>query len=97
VNRGCVIAETNHHLMPRSFADSVTEQSLATAVRLQPGFAPALIHLAEFATRRGDARRARSILREIEATSPDSDWTFQADLMVRCAFDGPMRSTGRRL
>ena len=84
-----LIAETNHHLMPRSFADSVTEQGLATAVRLQPGFAPALIHLAEFATRRGDARRARSILREIEATSPDSDWTFQADLMVRCAFDGP--------
>jgi hypothetical protein len=28
-------------------------------------------------------------MRQIEAASPDSDWTFQADLMVRCVFDGP--------
>ncbi len=84
-----LIAETSHHLMPSSGSDSVTEQSLTTALRLQPGFAPALLHLVEFATRRGDARRARSLLGEIVAAAPDSDWTFQADLMVRCAFDGP--------
>ena len=84
-----LVAEINHHLMPSSGSDSATEQSLMTALRLQPGFAPALFHLVEFATRRGEARRARSIMRQIEAADPDSDWTFQADLMVRCAFDGP--------
>ena len=84
-----LVAETNHHLMPASVADSVTEQSLTTALRLQPGFAPALFHLVEFVTRRGEARSARAVMHQIEAAAPDSDWTFQADLMVRCTFDGP--------
>jgi tetratricopeptide (TPR) repeat protein len=84
-----LVAETHHHLMPTEASDSVTEQSLTTALRLQPGFAPALFHLIEFPTLRGEERRAREILRQIVAASPDSDWTFQADLIVRCAFDGP--------
>ena len=84
-----LVAEVNHHLLPVSGSDSVTEQSLRRALRLQPGFAPALFHFVEFATRRGDARRARALMRQIEAAAPDSDWVFQADLMVRCRFNGP--------
>ena len=86
-----VMAENYLHLFPSNGvdADSAAEQSLNTAVRLQPGFAPALFHLVEYPTRRGEARRARALMREIEAAAPDSDWTFQADLMVRCAFQGP--------
>jgi tRNA A-37 threonylcarbamoyl transferase component Bud32/tetratricopeptide (TPR) repeat protein len=86
-----VVAETYLHLMPSNGvdADSAAEQSLNRALRLQPGFAPALFHLVEYPTRRGDARRARALMREIEAAAPDSDWVFQADLMVRCAFEGP--------
>jgi tRNA A-37 threonylcarbamoyl transferase component Bud32 len=83
------IAETHHHLMPSGFSDSVTEASLARTLQLQPGFAPALFHLVEFPTRRGEKRRAQAILREIETAAADSDWVFQASLMVRCAFDGP--------
>jgi hypothetical protein len=85
-----LLAETHHHLMPESVnPDSVTEQSLERALGLQPGFAPALVHLAEFATRRGEARRARNYLRRLEEAAPDSDWIFQVGLMVRCTFDGP--------
>ncbi|HEX6314357.1 MAG TPA: serine/threonine-protein kinase, partial [Gemmatimonadaceae bacterium] len=82
-------AETNLHLMPATANDAATEQSLVRVLELEPRFAPPLFHLTEFAVRRGEARRARDLLRQIEAASPDSDWTFQADLMVRCAFDGP--------
>jgi hypothetical protein len=86
-----LVAETYLHLMPSTPVnkDSAAEQSLERALRLQPGFAPALFHLVEFPTRRGEARRARDLMRQIETTAPDSDWTFQASLMVRCAFDGP--------
>jgi hypothetical protein len=28
-------------------------------------------------------------MQQIEAAAPDSDWVFQADLLVRCRFDGP--------
>jgi hypothetical protein len=48
-----------------------------------------LFHLLEFPTRRGESRQARALMREFEAAAPDSDWVFQADLMVRCRFDGP--------
>ena len=86
-----LMAETYLHLIPSNGvdADSAAEQSLNRALALQPGFAPALFHLVEYPTRRGDSRRARAFMRQIEAAAPDSDWTFQADLMVRCAFQGP--------
>jgi tRNA A-37 threonylcarbamoyl transferase component Bud32/tetratricopeptide (TPR) repeat protein len=84
-----LVAEVNQHLMPASGSDSAAEQNLTRALQLQPDFAPALFHLAEFATRRGDVRRARELLRRIAAAAPDSDLTFQTDLIVRCAFDGP--------
>ena len=84
-----LIAETNIHLMPASSSDSVIEQSLTRAIQLDNGFAPALQHLTEFATRRGERRRARDLLHRIEAASPDSDLTFQVSVMVRCVFDGP--------
>jgi tRNA A-37 threonylcarbamoyl transferase component Bud32/tetratricopeptide (TPR) repeat protein len=85
-----LLAETYYHLMPQGGAlDSLAERALEVALRLQPGFAPSLIHLVEFAARRGDARRARDLLRRIALAAPDSGWTFQADLTVRCAVDGP--------
>jgi tRNA A-37 threonylcarbamoyl transferase component Bud32/tetratricopeptide (TPR) repeat protein len=84
-----LVAETNLHLMPSTVGDSVAEQNLTTALRLQPGFAPALFHLAEFSARRGDRRRSMDLMRQIQLAKPDSDVTFQADLMVRCAFEGP--------
>ena len=84
-----LMAETNLHLVPQASSDSAVERSLTRAVELQDGFAPALHHLAEFATRRGDRRRARELLRRIEAARPDSDLTFQVGVMVRCVFDGP--------
>jgi hypothetical protein len=48
-----------------------------------------MLHLAEIATRNGEKRRARDLMRRIEAVQPDSNLTFQASLMVRCVFDGP--------
>jgi hypothetical protein len=73
----------------RGNLDSPAERSCAVAVRLTPGFAPALFHLGEFAARRGQARRARELLTAFRAVSPDSDWTFQLELTVRCATEGP--------
>ena len=85
-----MLAETYYHLLPAGRGlDSLAEQSMRAALRLQPGFAPALNHLMEFAVRRGDRRDARAMLKQFAAARPDSDWVFQADLMVRCAFDGP--------
>ena len=84
-----LIAETNLHLMPSSSSDSVIERSLTRAEQLEDGFAPALLHLAEFTTVRGERRRARDLLRRIEAAAPDSNLIFHTNLMVRCVFDGP--------
>ena len=85
------LGETYYHLMPSVVGDldSLANGSFVGAVRMDPAFAPALFHLAEFAARRGEARRARDLLLAFRSVSPDSDWTFQLDLTVRCAERGP--------
>jgi serine/threonine-protein kinase len=84
--------ETYYHLMPSvPDLDSLAERAFAGAVRIDARFAPALFHLAEFAARRGSAARARELLASFRSVSPDSDWTFQLELTVRCAAEGPDR------
>jgi len=84
------MGETYYHLMPAGGnLDSLAERAFASAVARNPGFAPAQFHLAEIAARRGDTRVAAARLEAFRRVSPDSDWTFQLALTVRCAASGP--------
>jgi tetratricopeptide (TPR) repeat protein len=85
-----LIGETFLHLMPQARAlDSLAEDAFAAAVRRNPSFTPALYHLTEAAALRGDTKRARDLLASFRRIGPDSDWTLQLDLTVRCAANGP--------
>ena len=84
------IGETYYHLLPAATRlDLRAENAFAEAVRLHPGFAPALFHLTELAVMRMDLPRAQAMLGRFQRASPDSDWVFQANLTVKCAAGGP--------
>jgi hypothetical protein len=84
------LGETYYHLFPAADnPDSLAEVANEAALRLNPGFAPAIFHLSESAARRGDLSRARRLLESFRAVSPDSDWTRQLELTVTCAAEGP--------
>ncbi|MCE9602755.1 MAG: protein kinase [Gemmatimonadetes bacterium] len=85
-----MLAEVYNHMYPvGSTLDSLAERALRQALALQPGFAPAVSHLIEYEVRRGDAPAARALLKRLAAIGPDTLVVFQAELLVRCALDGP--------
>ena len=86
------LGETYYHLYPSlAGLDSLAEQAFTGALRLNPTYAPALFHLAESAARRGATQRSRELLAAFRSVSPDSDWTFQLEVIVGCAAEGPQR------
>lgn len=85
-----MLAEVYSHMYPVGTAlDTLAERAMRQALARQPGFAPALTHLMEFEVRRGDAPAARALLKRLVAVGPDTQMTFQAELMVQCALDSP--------
>jgi tetratricopeptide (TPR) repeat protein len=84
------LGETYYHLFPAAVGlDSLAEYAFGEALRLSPSYSPAIMHLTESAARRGLNSRARKLLDAFRAVSPDSDLTFQLEITVRCAADGP--------
>jgi tetratricopeptide (TPR) repeat protein len=84
------LAEVYHHLLPRDLslsdhADSLFEE----AWRMDPGFLPPLLHLAESALREGRVDDADSLVAELEQINPDSARVGHLAVMTRCVRDGP--------
>lgn len=84
------LGETYYILFPSAVGlDSLADNAFTTALRLDPTYTPAMFHLAESAARRGAIPEARQLLANFRAADPDGNLTFQLDLTVRCAADGP--------
>jgi len=84
------LGEVYFHLLPQvEGLDSLAEATFAWVLEREPGFAPATSHLLEFVARRGDVRRAKALLRTLEAVSADTVEREMAALVVACVERGP--------
>ena len=84
------LGEVYFHLLPQvEGLDSLAEATFAWVLEREPGFAPATSHLLEFVARRGDVRRAKALLRTLEAVSADTVEREMAALVVACIERGP--------
>jgi len=84
------LGEVHYHFLLGSWnPDSVAEDRFERARRLDPGFSPALYHLAEIALRRGWNPRGDSLVSALRAARPDGNWLRKINWMMRCVRDGP--------
>jgi len=72
--------------------DSLSAESFSRTRRIDPGFAPALMHLAEYALRRGDVDRANDLIAEYRRASTDSARLGRLELMEDCVRRGSDRA-----
>jgi tetratricopeptide (TPR) repeat protein len=85
-----LLGEAYTHLIPRdSPQDSLAEAALLEAYRKSDGLAPALYHLVEFATRRGDLESASQLLEEFRSGHPDTTMLGRVEFMLECARESP--------
>jgi tetratricopeptide (TPR) repeat protein len=85
-----LLGDTYTHLLPRdSPQDSLAEAALLEAYRKSGGLAPALYHLVEFATRRGDLASASRLLQEFRGGRPDTTMLGRVELVLECARTSP--------
>jgi Tfp pilus assembly protein PilF len=85
-----LLGEAYTHLIPRdSPQDSLAEAALLEAYRKSDGLAPALYHLVEFATRRGDLESASQLLEEFRSGHPDTTMLGRVEFMLECARQSP--------
>jgi hypothetical protein len=82
--------EVHRHLLPGTIApDSVAESSFLIATALDTAFTPPLIHLAEYAIRRGQLEAARSLENRLRSAGADTTGMFSVlQLMVGCVREG---------
>lgn len=86
------LGEVYHHLLPnRPARDSLALEAFSEARRRDPEFTPPLYHLAEIALRKGDVRRAESLIMQLSASDPDSVLSRNLDILAHCVRDGPGR------
>jgi Flp pilus assembly protein TadD len=79
------LGEAYSHYAPREAPlDSLAEAAVTEARRWDPGFTPPLYDLVQFAVRRGDIGNARALMREFQASNPDSVELVSTELMLRC-------------
>ncbi len=85
------LGEAHYHLLlPDSSGIPEAEAAFQEAVRFDPGFTPALVHLAELAMARGDQRTATGFLDEIQRAAGDEVVAAShLTLMKQCAEGGP--------
>jgi len=85
------LGEVFTHLLPNnSPLDSLAEAAFNEALRLDPGFAPALYHLVEFSVRKGDLGRARVLLEQLREAGPDLPGLVETgELMLACVEGSP--------
>jgi len=82
--------EVHYHFLYDGWnPDSLAEADFERARRLDPGFAPALYHLAELSLRRGWSPRGDSLYRALRAAGPDPKWVRQILWLSLCMRSGP--------
>ncbi len=85
-----MLGDTYHHLITSSSSpDEMSESAFRRSVELDPGFSPAIFHLAEAVLRRGDTRAGTELLRQFEREARDSDLASQLEMMLTCLERGP--------
>jgi DNA-binding SARP family transcriptional activator/tetratricopeptide (TPR) repeat protein len=85
------LGEVYTHLLPNdSPLDSLAEAAFTEALRLDPGFTPALYHLIEFSVRKGDVGRAQVLLEQLREAGPDMPGLVETGgLMLACVEGSP--------
>jgi hypothetical protein len=82
--------EVHYHFLYDGWnPDSLAEADFEQARRLDPGFAPALYHLAELSLRRGWTPHGDSLYRALRAAGPGAKWVRQILWLSRCQRSGP--------
>jgi len=83
------LGEVYYHLLPASESNLITsEAAFQDARRLDPGFTPPLVHLAELALRRGDVAKGDSLTAVLELTNDGVVTAAYLKLMSRCMGPG---------
>jgi len=88
------LGEVYYHLLP-SVGSSVAraEDAFRRARQNDPGFTPPLLHLAEFAFRRGDTAAGDSLREALQREGEATVFTTQLELMSRCVRSGTDESS----
>ncbi|MGH7470903.1 MAG: protein kinase domain-containing protein, partial [Longimicrobiales bacterium] len=87
------LGEVLYHLFPARWPlDSLAESQFKVALAADTTFTPAMLHLVEIATRRGDTRRARDLVNRLSLGEPDTVLGPQRAIMVECVERGPDRA-----
>jgi tRNA A-37 threonylcarbamoyl transferase component Bud32 len=81
------LGEVRYHLMIG--AESLAAEAFQRARRSDPGFAPALFHLAELALLGRRTGEAAALVADFRRTEPDSAWLAQLELALDCMQRGP--------
>ncbi|MBI3983060.1 MAG: protein kinase [Gemmatimonadetes bacterium] len=79
-----------HQLFPsRAPLDSLAEAAFTAALSVDSSFTPPMFHLLDIGLRRGDTRRARSLMERVRRADPDSTLERRATIMLECVERGP--------
>jgi serine/threonine-protein kinase len=84
------LGEVYYHLLPHATnLDSLAEDAFRRASRADSLFAPPLVHLAEFAARRGDLAATREIASRFRRIGTDSTYARELGFLLGCVERGP--------
>jgi len=84
------LGEVYYHLLPHATnLDSLAEDAFRRASRADSLFAPPLVHLAEFAARRGDIVATREIVSRFRRIGTDSTYARELGFLLGCVERGP--------
>ncbi len=84
------LGEVYFHLLPtRAPLDSLAEQAFLAAARVDSGFTPPLVHLAEMSLLAGDVSRADELLGRLFAFNPERHIVSHLPPMRDCVAGGP--------
>jgi serine/threonine-protein kinase len=84
------LGEAYYHLLPPGLrVPSSAEATFKESIRLEPGFRPPLVHLAEISLRAGDTNPAEGWIARLEGTDAPRTTLRRLRLMLRCVKEGP--------
>jgi tRNA A-37 threonylcarbamoyl transferase component Bud32 len=79
------LGDVYYHLLPSAAPlDSLAEAAFLQATAIDSTFTPPLLHLAEIAIRRADARQATSLVQRLRREGADEAWLRHLGMMARC-------------
>ena len=82
------LAETYHHLVLEAGAEDTALRVLDRLIDVDPEFTPALVHLAEYAFRRGDTDRSALFVDRLSAAGARPDILARLEASLECVRDG---------